>query len=842
MYPPSVPYKPPVNQWRDNLFAHTEYLNKQERWELLEQACAYIYSLADKTGKTALLERSFAIITSLAQNLHRVQALAAVLIKIAFEDLGTSDSHLPSHALGQVGMKILNEINTSAYTDIASQLKCCEQQIENSYHAIITEAQNKLLHTASYLGKDDLRLLGKACEFGATAHQGQFRNSGLPYITHPIAVATQLAEWHVDIQALCAGVLHDVLEDTGTTKEEIIAVFGETIANMVDGLSKLEKLEYNSQQEAQAESFRKLIMAMTQDVRVIIVKLSDRLHNMRTLSAKKPASRRRIAQETMEIYAQLANRIGLNHVYRELQDLAFKHLYPHRYEVLAKAIQSSRRNRRDVVGKVLRAFSQRLVSANIEAQVRGREKNLYSIYEKMRRKNLHFADVMDIYAFRVIVNNIPACYTALGVLHNLYKPKPGRIKDYIAIPKNNGYQSLHTILVGPYGLPIEVQIRTHEMDTIAERGIASYWMHKDGEQNSFDQAQMRTNQWLQSILDIQAHSANAIEFFEHVKTDLFPNEVYVFTPKGKIITLPEGATPVDFAYAVHTGIGNRTVSARINHNLMPLRTRLHTGDTVEIITSSNGHPTPAWLDFAVSSHARSAIRSQIKKMNRSDAIRLGEKLLQKALSSLLPENVLLSDSLKDKYLADLQQKNTSFENILCEVGMGLLQPVSIAMHIAELAGEHFNNTIKLAPINLTGNESTHIHLAKCCHPIPGDTIKALLIKDQGIIIHRDTCNTILKTDPELQLDANWDIMQASNYQTTLCLNAIDSHGLLATIAQAISSNGGDIKSVETTSKKLEGIEGFIEFRFVLQVKDLDQLNQITRDLHSVPQIRRVNRV
>ena len=825
MYPPSVPYKPPVNQWRDNLFAHTEYLNKQERWELLEQACAYIYSLADKTGKTALLERSFAITTSLAQNLHRVQALAAVLIKIAFEDLGTSDSHLPSHALGQVGMKILNEINTSAFTDIASQLKCCEQQIENSYHAIITEAQNKLLHTASYLGKDDLQLLGKACEFGATAHQGQFRNSGLPYITHPIAVATQLAEWHVDIQALCAGVLHDVLEDTGTTKEEIIAVFGETIANMVDGLSKLEKLEYNSQQEAQAESFRKLIMAMTQDVRVIIVKLSDRLHNMRTLSAKKPASRRRIAQETMEIYAQLANRIGLNHVYRELQDLAFKHLYPHRYEVLAKAIQSSRRNRRDVVGKVLRAFSQRLVSANIEAQVRGREKNLYSIYEKMRQKNLHFADVMDIYAFRVIVNNIPACYTALGVLHNLYKPKPGRIKDYIAIPKNNGYQSLHTILVGPYGLPIEVQIRTHEMDTIAERGIASYWMHKDGEQNSFDQAQMRTNQWLQSILDIQAHSANAIEFFEHVKTDLFPNEVYVFTPKGKIITLPEGATPVDFAYAVHTGIGNRTVSARINHNLMPLRTRLHTGDTVEIITSSNGHPTPAWLDFAVSSHARSAIRSQIKKMNRSDAIRLGEKLLQKALSSLLPENVLLSDSLKDKYLADLQQKNTSFENILCEVGMGLLQPVSIAMHIAELAGEHFNNTIKLAPINLTGNESTHIHLAKCCHPIPGDT-----------------SSTILKTDPELQLDANWDIMQASNYQTTLCLNAIDSHGLLATIAQAISSNGGDIKSVETTSKKLEGIEGFIEFRFVLQVKDLDQLNQITRDLHSVPQIRRVNRV
>ena len=842
MFAPSLSYDPPVDQWRNHLFAQTKYLGKIERWEILEESCAYIYTIAHNLGKIALLERSFAITTALAKDQQRIQALAAVLIKTAFEDLHYQESKPLKVNLGPVGLHFFEQINTHSTQDFQSQLDLCRQQIESSYQAIIAQAQGKLFRTAKYLSSDDLELLNKACQFGAEAHLGQFRNTGLPYITHPLAVATQLAEWHVDIQALCAGVLHDVLEDTGTSKEQLIASFGETIANMVDGLSKLEKLEYNSQQEAQAESFRKLIMAMTQDIRVIIVKLSDRLHNMRTLEAKKPASRRRIAQETMEIYAQLANRIGLNYVYHELQDLSFKYLYPHRYEVLEKAIQSSRRNRHDIVGKVLRAFSQRLVSANIEAQVKGREKNLYSIYEKMRSKNLHFADVMDLYTFRVIVNNIPACYAALGALHSLYKPKPGRIKDYIAIPKNNGYQSLHTILVGPYGLPLEVQIRTYEMDIIAERGISSYWVHKNGEQTSFDQAQMRTNQWLQSILDLQAHSANAIEFLEHVKTDLFPSEVYVFTPKGKIITLPKGATPVDFAYAVHTDIGNRTVSARVNHNLMPLRTKLHTGDVVEIITSSDGHPTPAWLDFTVSSHARSAIRSQIKKMKRHDAIKLGEKLLQKALSSLLPADVLLSDSLKDKYLADLNNQNTSFENVLCDVGMGILQPVSVAMHIAELAGEHFNDTIKLSPINISGNESSHVHLAKCCNPIPGDSIKALIIKDQGIIIHRDTCNNILKTDPDTQLDASWDTLQANNYQAILSLNALDNHGLLATIAQAISTNGGDIKAVETTSKKLEGIEGFIEFRFVLHIKDLDQLNQIMRDLHSIPEIRRITRI
>jgi guanosine-3',5'-bis(diphosphate) 3'-pyrophosphohydrolase len=482
-------------------------------------------------------------------------------------------------------------------------------------------------------------------------------------------VATELAYWHMDAISIASGLMHDVLEDTGTTKLQLAAEFDDTIADIVDGLSKLEKLEYSSKEEHQAESFRKMILAMIKDIRVIIIKLSDRLHNMRTLGAVRPDKRRRIANETLEIYAQLANRIGLNEVYRELQDLAFKSLHPNRYKVLTRALEASRRNRRDVVGKVLTTFSQCLVAFNIEAQIKGREKNLFSIHSKMMQKNLRFAEVMDIYGFRVIVNNVPTCYTALGALHSIYKPKPGKIKDYIAIPKNNGYQSIHTTLVGPYGLPIEVQIRTREMDEIAEGGVASHWMYKSNGA-SFDAASVRTHQWMQNILDLQAESDNAIEFLEHVKVDLFPDEVYLFTPKGKIIVLPRGATPVDFAYAVHTDIGNHCVAARVNNNMVPLRTVLNTGDTIEVITSTKSNPNPAWLNFVVSGRARSGIRAWIKTMNRHDAVILGESLLNKALVSLLPKQLLLSEELRDQYLSQLAHKNTNFEDVLYEVGMG----------------------------------------------------------------------------------------------------------------------------------------------------------------------------
>lgn len=708
------------------------------------------------------------------------------------------------------------------------------------YDALTEEARELLFRTAYYLNEQELQQLEKAVAYAFHAHDGQTRKSGEPYITHPIAVATQLSIWHMDIQGLCAGVMHDVLEDTGVSKVEMAAEFGSTIAEMVDGLSKLEKLKFEDHAEHQAESFRKLILAMTKDVRVIVVKLADRLHNMRTLGSMRPEKRRRIAKETLEIYAQIANRIGLNNAYQELQDLSFQNLHPARYETLRKAMNNSRKNRRDVVGKVLRAFSQRLVGANIEAKIKGREKNLYSIHQKMLAKKVRFADVMDIYGFRVIVNSIPACYAALGALHNLYQPKPGRFKDYIAIPKSNGYQSLHTTLVGPYGLPIEVQIRTREMDAVAEGGVAGHWIYKSGEQ-TIDQAMLHTNQWLKNILDLQASSANAIEFLEHIKVDLFPNEVYILTPKGKILTLPKGSTPIDFAYAVHTDIGHKTVAARINNIMMPLRTKLKTGDSVEIITSDYAKPNPAWLNFAVSSRARSAIRQHIKNMNRQDAISLGENLLQKALASLLPKDVLLSDGLKEKYLSDLSNKQTSFEEVLYSVGMGRTLPASIAMHIAELAGEHFGSEVKLSPIKVSGQDSGRIHLAECCHPISGDAIRAVLVKDKGMIIHRDTCPVLLKSDPEQQLDADWESIGSPSFRIGLQVQSEDSHGLLALMAQAISNSGADIESVETPSRAQAGTEGFVEFRFLIKAKNLAQVNEIIHSLHTIPQIRKVVR-
>lgn len=707
------------------------------------------------------------------------------------------------------------------------------------YDSLTLEARDLLFRTASYLSESEQAELEKAIAYAFHAHDGQTRKSGEPYITHPIAVTTQLAIWHMDVQGLCAGVMHDVLEDTGVSKIEMSVEFGDTIAEMVDGLSKLEKLQYDNQAEHQAESFRKLILAMTKDVRVIIVKLADRLHNMRTLGSMRLEKRRRIAQETLEIYAQIANRIGLNSAYQELQDLSFQNLHPYRYETLQKAMNNSRKNRRDVVGKVLRSFSQRLVNTNIEAKIKGREKNLYSIHQKMHTKGLRFADVMDIYGFRVIVNSIPACYSALGALHNLYQPKPGRFKDYIAIPKSNGYQSLHTTLVGPYGLPIEVQIRTREMDAIAEGGVAGHWIYKSG-QPSIDQAMLHTNQWLKSILDLQASSANAIEFLEHIKVDLFPNEVYILTPKGKILTLPKGSTPIDFAYAVHTDIGHKTVAARINNTMMPLRTKLKTGDSVEIITSEHTKPNPAWLNFTVSSRARSAIRQYVKNMNRKDAITLGENLLQKALASLLPKNLLLSDELKEKYLADLTDKQTSFEEILYGVGMGHTQPVSVAMHIAELAEQYLGSEIKLSPIKVNAQDTGRIHLAECCHPVLGDAIQAVLIKDKGMIIHRDICPTLLKVDIEHQLDADWENIHNQTYRIGLTIQSEDTHGLIAQIAQAISNSGADIESINTPHALNNG-DNFVEFKFMIKVTNLEQINQIMHNLHAITHIRKVVR-
>lgn len=714
------------------------------------------------------------------------------------------------------------------------------------YDVITAEVRKKLFREAArYLKQDDLILLEKACAYAFHAHDGQTRKSGEPYITHPIAVTWELAKWRMDIQALCAGLMHDVLEDTTVSKEEMAAEFGDTIAQMVDGLSKLENLQYDSKAEQQAESFRKLILAMTKDVRVIIVKLSDRLHNMRTLGAKSPASRRRIATETLEVYAPIANRLGLDHVYRALQDLSFYAMHPNRFRVLQKAMTEFKKTRHDVIGRVLREMNMRLVSENIEAQIIGREKNLYNIHQKMlSKKNFKFEEVLDIYGFRVIVNSVSQCYTALGVLHNLYQPKPGKIKDFIAIPKSNGYKSLHTTLTGPYALPLEVQIRTREMHEVAERGIASHWNEYQSDQRAPNENEKRTNQWLQNILDLQARSENAIEFLEHVKVDLYPNETYVFTPKGKILTLPRGATPIDFAYFVHTDIGNKCIGVRVNKVPVPLRTVLKTGDTVEIITSPHGKPNPTWLTFAISSRARSAIRNYIKNTSREDAIQLGAGLLARALTSLLPREVAESNELKETYLSKLTERGQTWDDLVYQVGIGMKLPVAVAMDIAEVAGKQFGGEIKLSPIQVSSSESARVHLGKCCMPLPGDSIRALIIQYQGLMIHRDTCAHLLKTEPEQQLDADWSAMPQEDklYDTAITVSSVDTHALLAAMTTAIAHAGGNIAAVDTLSQSQAGTEGFIEFKFSLNVKNLSQLTDIITQLHKIPQVRKVVRV
>ena len=512
---------------------------------------------------------------------------------------------------------------------------------QNAAPAPITpEADILFKDAASYLNQEDVALLRDAYEFSKNAHLGQFRMTGDPYISHPIAVSHTLVQWRLDGQALPAALLHDVMEDTAVTKKEIKDKFGKVVAELVDGVSKLDRIEFESQEHEQAENFRKMLLAMASDVRVILIKLADRLHNMRTLTVMLPHKRARIARETMEIYAPIANRLGLNELYQDLQELSFQHLYPNRYQVLTKALARARGNRREMVDKILNAISTRLKDNKIDAVVTGREKTIYSIYKKMIEKALSFAEVYDIYGFRVIVKDVPACYLALGALHQLYKPIPGKFKDYIAIHKDNGYQSLHTSLFGPLSTPMEVQIRTQEMHKIAEAGVASHWLYKESG-TSLSDLQTKTHQWLQSLLEMQSESGNSAEFLEHLKVDLFPDEVYVFTPKGRIMSLPHGATCVDFAYAVHTDIGNRCVASKVNHELVALRTELKSGDRVEIITAAHAKPNPAWLSFVMSGKARSRIRHFLKTMQYEESAMLGERLLAQALIALKsePDNI-----------------------------------------------------------------------------------------------------------------------------------------------------------------------------------------------------------
>ncbi len=692
---------------------------------------------------------------------------------------------------------------------------------------------------AGYLKPEDVLQLQSAYEFSECAHEGQFRVSGDPYISHPIAVAQILAQWHLDAQALTAALLHDVMEDTAITKGEISVKFGKHVADLVDGVSKLDRIEFQTQEEAQAENFRKMLLAMARDVRVILIKLADRLHNMRTLTAMQPRKRARIARETLEIYAPIANRLGLNELFQELQELAFRHLYPNRFTVLSKALLKARGNRREVVDKILDAVKQKLADNRLEATVTGREKNLYSIYNKMQEKNLSFAEVFDIYGFRVIVRDAASCYLALGALHQLYKPIAGKFKDYIAIPKANGYQSLHTTLFGPFGTPIEIQIRTQVMHKIAEAGVASHWMYKESDAQ-INELHLRTHQWLQSLLEMQTESGDSVEFMEHLKVDLFPDEVYVFTPKGKILSLPNGSTCVDFAYAVHTDIGNSCVAAKINHELAPLRTELKNGDRVEVITAAHARPNPAWLGYVVSGKARSHIRHFLKTTQNEESYQLGARLLNQALTALKADPDKVTDAQWEKLLKE--DRGQSRQAILTDIGLGKLLAIVIARELLSIGTPEGENAEKLpGSLVIRGSEGMALQFAKCCHPIPGDPIIGFLNKGHGLVVHTHDCPVARKTrgDPAKWLDVEWDPDTTKLFPVNIKMVASNGRGVLAKIAASISETGSNIDNVNLEPGDSSA---YTVIQFTLQVHDRQHLAGVMRSLRRVPEVFRIWRL
>jgi guanosine-3',5'-bis(diphosphate) 3'-pyrophosphohydrolase len=703
----------------------------------------------------------------------------------------------------------------------------------------MSDAEILFKELSGYMKSEDIAQLESAYHFSETAHQGQFRKTGDPYISHPIAVANILAQWHLDPQALTAALLHDVMEDTHVTKDEIGRRFGKPVAELVDGLSKLDKIEFQTQEQAQAENFRKMLLAMARDVRVILIKLADRLHNMRTLNVMHAEQRRRIARETMEIYAPIANRLGLNTIYQELQDLAFRYLYPIRYRVLSKAIKAARGNRREVVGKILDSINLCLQKAGIEAQITGREKHLYSIYKKMLEKSLSFSEVLDVYGFRITVKDVAACYLALGALHGLYKPIPGKFKDYIAIPKANGYQSLHSTLFGPFSTPIEVQIRTLDMNRIAEAGVASHWLYKSSEA-SLNELQQNTHQWLQNLLEIQSESGDSVEFLEHLKVDLFPDEVYVFTHKGQIMALPRGATAVDFAYSVHTDIGNRCIAVKIDHELMPLRTELKSGERVEIITASHAKPNPSWLSFVVTGKARSHIRHFLKTMHYEESVRLGERLLNQALTGLKPDKVKIDDSHWNKLLRDSGAK--SREEILADIGLGKRLAVVVARRLLSLGGPLTREGKKIpGTVTIRGTEGMAVQFAKCCRPIPGDPIIGYIKKGQGMIIHTHDCPVIAKihAPPEKILDVEWDPETSKPFDVSIELTVANQRGVLAKVAAEIAEAGSNIDNISMEEGESSA---YTTIHFTLQVTNRMHLAQLMRSLRKIPEVVRIVRV
>ena len=690
----------------------------------------------------------------------------------------------------------------------------------------------------TYLPKEQVREVYRAYLFGAEAHAGQHRLSGEPYIYHPIEVARILAGMHMDHQSIIAAILHDVIEDTDIPKEKIVAEFGEEIAELVDGVSKLTQIEFGSQAEAQAENFRKMMLAMVRDIRVILVKLADRLHNMRTLGVMRPDKRRRIARETLEIYAPIAARLGMNQVRLELEELGFAAHYPMRYRVLAEAVRRARGNRKEILHKIETAIGQRLVQEGLNCRLLSREKHLYSLYKKIRGRTGSFRDVFDVYAFRIIVEDVDTCYRVLGLMHNLYKPVPGKFKDYIAIPKSNGYQSLHTVLFGPYGVPIEVQIRTEDMDRVAESGIAAHWLYKSGD-GSGNNAQARAREWLRELLEMQKNAGDSLEFLENVKIDLFPDEVYVFTPAGEIMELPRGATAVDFAYAVHTDVGNTCIAAKIDRRLAPLRTPLLNGQTVEIITATGAHPNPAWLNFVTTAKARSNIRHYLKNLRQDEAVDLGRRMLDKALHEL---GSALEDIGPEQMKTVLHDCGFEAESSLfADIGLGNRMAMLVARRLVpseeNAAGEQAGEA---QPLAIRGTEGLVVHFARCCWPIPGDAIVGFISAGRGLVIHREVCKNLgeLRSRPDKWIDVEWQDNIDGEFPAEIRVDVSNQRGVLATIAASISQAGSNIENVNIEER--DGLD--TSLHFVVTVKDRRHLARVMRCIRKLPSVMRVSRV
>ena len=715
-----------------------------------------------------------------------------------------------------------------------------------------------LLSKLGYLKSEEVAQIKKAFQFADAAHLGQYRHSGEPYITHPVAVAELCATWRLDAPSIMAALLHDVIEDTGSTKADLVEKFGTKVAELVEGLTKLDKLEFQSHAEAQAESFRKMFMAMARDVRVILVKLADRTHNMRTLDAVPMAKRRRVATETIEIYAPVAHRLGLNVIYRDLQDLSFRYSMPMRFRVIEGAVKRARGNRKEMVEKILQASRMAFAKANLNVDLRGREKTLYSIYNKMRTKHVSFSQVLDVYAFRVTVSSIDECYRALGILHSLYKPMPGKFKDYIAIPKLNGYQSLHTTLLGPSGVPVEFQIRTSDMHAVAEAGVAAHWAYKEGSPD-MSEVQNRAHQWLQSLIDIQDSSGDSQEFLEHVKIDLFPDAVYVFTPAGQIRALPRGATALDFAYSIHSDLGNTCVAVKINGLQLPLRSELKNGDIIEVVTSANSQPNPGWLAFVRTGKARASIRHSLKTKHYSESLQLGERLLANSLRQQGVDAALLTPEIWEKLMHWTGDKTR--EEACVNIALGRRSPQELAIRLKILiddeggseqmrlgAADWVNPNQDFAQhqhqrqaILVDGREGNSIHFQSCCHPIPGDNIIGYLGKGEGLQVHTNDCPVALRMlskDSDKWVEVEWGKDLNREFEVDLAIDTIQGKGVLARVASSVTAADSNIMNVSMEDRFKEDS---VTIRFTIQVFDRLHLSKVMRSLRANPDVMRVTR-